>query len=232
MDVDAEQIARAHENMMQEIASSFASHFEATGIAALSPAVENAMRAVPRHKFVDGDDWRDAYLNRPLPIGYGQTISQPYIVALMSELTALSPDAIVLEIGTGSGYQTAILAHLARKVFTIEIVQPLAERAAGRFADLGIHNVECRLGDGYLGWPEAAPFDAILVAAAPADVPEALVRQLKPGGRLVMPVGRSAQQLIVVQMQSDQSTTLREIVPVCFVPLTRHGGDASGSDSD
>jgi protein-L-isoaspartate(D-aspartate) O-methyltransferase len=188
----------------------------------LAPRVLAALRAVPRHLFVPPDLVSDAYLNRPLPIGYGQTISQPFIVALMTDLLDLAPSDRVLEIGTGSGYQTAILARLVDTVFTIEVVGPLAERAQRTFADLGLANIHTRIGDGSLGWPEAAPFDAILVAAAPAEIPAPLIEQLAPGGRLIIPVGGKAQQLILVEKQRDQSTVLREIIPVCFVPLTRH----------
>jgi len=187
----------------------------------LSPRVLAALRAVPRHLFVPPDLVPDAYLNRPLPIGYGQTISQPFIVALMTDLLDLSPNARVLEIGTGSGYQAAVLARLVETVFTIEVVAPLAERAQRTFADLGLANIRTRIGDGSLGWPEEAPFDAILVAAAPAEIPAPLIQQLAPGGRLIIPVGGKAQQLILVEKQRDQSTVLREIIPVCFVPLTR-----------
>lgn len=194
----------------------------------LSPRVAAALRAVPRHRFVPEEQQADAYLNQPLPIGYGQTISQPLIVALMTELLDLSPDARVLEIGTGCGYQTAVLAHLARDVHTIEIVAPLAERARRTFDELGLANITARTGDGHEGWPEAAPFDAILVTAAPDRVPEALVSQLKPGGRLAMPIGTREQKLIVVEKLGDQSTSVREIIPVSFVPLTREKPHRSG----
>lgn len=201
----------------------------AAGYPTLSPAVREAIAALPRHAFIAETDAAAAYLNRPLAIGYGQTISQPFVVALMTELLALGPDARVLEVGTGSGYQTAVLARLAAWVFTIEICAPLAQRAQATFSRLGIENISARLGDGSAGWPSQAPFDAILVAAAPPAVPEPLIRQLRPGGRLVMPVGESAQQLIVVEKLGDQSTVTREIIPVCFVPLMRQdppAGDA------
>ncbi len=187
----------------------------------LAPRVLAALSAVPRHLFVPPDLVPDAYLNRPLPIGYGQTISQPFIVALMTDLLDLAPSDRVLEIGTGSGYQAAVLARLVDTVFTIEVVAPLAERAQRTFAGLGLANIRTRIGDGSLGWPEEAPFDAILVAAAPAEIPAPLIQQLAPGGRLIIPVGGKAQQLILVEKRRDQSTVLREIIPVCFVPLTR-----------
>lgn len=194
---------------------------------ALSPRVLGAMGEVPRHAFVPPEHLGEAYRNRPLPIGFGQTISQPFIVALMTELAALKPGDRVLDVGTGSGYQAAILARLVSHVFTIELCAPLAARAARTFKTLGVHNVTMRVGDGHLGWPEEAPFDAIVAAAAPHDVPEALVAQLKPGGRLVIPVGERSQKLIVVEKASDQSLHLTEIIPVSFVPLIKEDDDGS-----
>jgi protein-L-isoaspartate(D-aspartate) O-methyltransferase len=215
---------RAREAMLRTIDTCFARHAHAPDAGSLSQGVREAMRAVPRHLFIPEPEREQAYLNRPVPIGYGQTISQPFIVALMTELLRVTPEARVLEIGTGCGYQTAILSQLVRHVFTMEIVEPLAAKAARIFSELELSNVTARVGDGHGGWPEEAPFDAILVTAAPADVPQALVRQLRPGGRLVVPVGGSAQQLIVVEMRSDQSSVSREIIPVCFVPLTHEDG--------
>jgi len=180
-----------------------------------------AMGKVKRHEFVPALQKRSAYRNRPLSIGSGQTISQPYIVALMTNLLELKPGDSVLEIGTGCGYQSAVLAELARDVYTIEIVESLGRTAAATLQRLGYANVHTRIGDGYKGWPEQAPFDAIIVTAAPDHVPPALVEQLKPGGHLVIPVGRLAQQLIVITKNADGSTTRREIAPVQFVPLTR-----------
>lgn len=191
------------------------------GPAVLSPRVLAALREVPRHLFVPPEHFSDAYRNRPVAIGYEQTISQPLIVALMTDLLNLEAQDRVLEIGTGSGYQTAILSRLAKSVFTIEVCTPLAERSGLLFEQLGLSNIATRVGDGYLGWPDEAPFDAIIVTAAPPEIPEPLIRQLKPGGRLVVPVGGASQQLIVVEKKSDQSTVLREVIPVCFVPLTR-----------
>ncbi|HYD15958.1 MAG TPA: protein-L-isoaspartate(D-aspartate) O-methyltransferase [Hyphomicrobium sp.] len=218
-----DEMEDARAAMVREIERTMADLAPRSGRLALSSRVLDVMRETPRHLFVSPGHLQEAYLNRPVQIGYRQTISQPLIVALMTDLLDLAPEDKVLEVGTGSGYQTAVLARLARSVYTIELCAPLAERAARVLADLGIGNVETRIGDGHLGWPEEAPFDAILVAAAPPEVPEALVRQLKPGGRLVLPVGILNQQLIVVEKRSDQSTVLREIIPVCFVPLTRHG---------
>ncbi|MGH7893115.1 MAG: protein-L-isoaspartate(D-aspartate) O-methyltransferase [Candidatus Binatia bacterium] len=178
-----------------------------------------AMRKVPRHEFVSGELQAHAYEDTPLPIGHDQTISQPYIVALMTELAALGPDARVLEVGTGSGYQAAILAELARDVYTIEIVAPLARSAEGTLRRLGYDHVHVRAGDGYRGWPEAAPFDAILVTAAPHTVPAPLLGQLVVGGRLVIPVGRADQQLEVHQ-RTSAGFEVRRVAPVRFVPMT------------
>ena len=183
------------------------------------PRVLDALAAVPRHRFVPPQLQDQAYADTPLPIGSSQTISQPYIVAYMTEALRLPPDATVLEIGTGSGYQAAVLAEVAREVYSIEIVPELAERSARLLAELGYDNVHLRLGDGYRGWPEAAPFDGIMVTAAPDHVPPALVEQLAVGARLVIPVGRYAQEMRVVTMTEDgpvSETTL----PVRFVPMT------------
>jgi len=157
----------------------------------------------------------------PLPIGHGQTISQPYIVALMTDLLAPRKEDRVLEIGTGSGYQAAVLSHLVKSVYTIEIVAPLAAEARERLARLGYGNVEVRTGDGYKGWPEQAPFDAIMVTAGADEVPAPLVEQLKPGGRLVIPLGSGVQRLTLVEKGADGRTRSREIIPVRFVPFTR-----------
>lgn len=187
----------------------------------LDQRVLAAIENVPRHAFVPPAQQRSAYRNRPLAIGDGQTISQPYIVALMTDLLALEPDAKVLEIGTGSGYQAAVLGELAGDVYSIEIVEKLGLKAAKTLARLGYDNVHTKIGDGYQGWPEEAPFDAIIVTAAPDHVPPALIEQLKPGGRLVIPVGSLAQELMVITKKADGSTTRKDIVPVQFVPLTR-----------
>ncbi|SDY93488.1 protein-L-isoaspartate(D-aspartate) O-methyltransferase [Citreimonas salinaria] len=191
--------------------------------AGVDPVVLEVMRAVPRHEFVPPDVRLLAYEDRPLPIGYGQTISQPFIVALMTDLLKIEPGDKVLEVGTGSGYQAAVLSPLAEEVYTIEIVPELGERAAGTFADLGFENVEAKIADGYYGWPEQAPFDAIVVTAAASQIPPPLVQQLKPGGRMVIPIGGpfSAQQLMLVEKQEDGSITSRQLLPVQFVPFTR-----------
>ena len=194
-----------------------------TGRAAVSERVMAAMNKVPRHRFVPSGEERYAYDNRPLPIGEGQTISQPFIVALMTDLLDLKAGDKVLEIGTGCGYQAAVLAELAREVYTIEIVAPLAKAAAARLAALGYSNVSARSGDGYLGWPEQAPFDAIMVTAGAREVPPALLQQLKPGGRLVIPVGPqwSGQELLVIEKDASGKTVTRKVLAVRFVPLTR-----------
>jgi len=187
------------------------------------PRVLAAMGRVPRHLFVPAALRFRAYADHPLPIGNGQTISQPYIVALMTQLAEVEPDDVVLEIGTGSGYQAAVLSEIAREVATIEIVPDLADTARTRLAALGYKDVTVRTGDGYLGWKEKAPFDAILVTAAAPEVPPPLVEQLGPGGILVIPVGPQSQvqSLLRIQKAADGSTVTREILPVVFVPLVR-----------
>jgi protein-L-isoaspartate(D-aspartate) O-methyltransferase len=184
-----------------------------------SPRVLDAMRKVPRHEFVP-EAWRTgAYEDTPLPIGYDQTISQPYIVAYMSEALELERTHRVLEIGTGSGYQAAILGELAKEVFTIEIVEPLAVRARATLAKLGYNNVHVRAGNGYLGWPEEAPFDRVMVTAAPNEVPPALIDQLKVGGIMAIPVGSGVQELKILRRTASGVETLRTL-PVRFVPMT------------
>jgi protein-L-isoaspartate(D-aspartate) O-methyltransferase len=183
------------------------------------PRVLAAMLTVPRHRFVPERLRREAYDDNPLPIGEGQTISQPYIVALMSELLQLTGAERVLEVGNGSGYQAAVLAELAKEVYSIEILEPLARRAAATLRELGYAGVVVRAGDGYLGWPEAAPFDAIIVTAAPDHIPQPLVDQLKVGGRLVIPVGAFSQELLQC-MKTPTGLLRRDIIPVRFVPLT------------
>jgi protein-L-isoaspartate(D-aspartate) O-methyltransferase len=181
-----------------------------------------AMREVPRHDFVPDSLQRSAYADQPLPIGHGQTISQPYIVAAMTELLELKGGESVLEIGTGSGYQAAILARVARQVYSIEIVRELGEAASARLTRLGITNVEVRVGDGYFGWDEHAPFDAIVVTAAASHIPPPLVEQLRAGGRMVIPLGppMAVQNLMLVEKMEDGTTRQRDVMPVRFVPLT------------
>ena len=189
----------------------------------ISPAVLDVMGKVPRHRFVPERAQGQAYSDAPLPIGYGQTISQPFIVALMSHLVRATPEATVLEIGTGSGYQAAVLSPLAKTVCTIEIVPQLGETAARVLRDLGYRNVQTRIGDGYFGWPDCGPFDGILVTAAAGHVPPPLVTQLKPGGRMVIPVGTAfgPQFLTLVDKTKDGQVASRQVLPVRFVPLTR-----------
>lgn len=190
-------------------------------------AVLDAMRAAPRHVFVPRDLTRQAYNDTPLPIGHGQTISQPYIVAVMTALLDLTPESKVLEIGTGSGYQAAVLAHLTPHVYTIEIIEPLAKRAADALSDEGYESVRVRHGDGYFGWPEAAPFDAIIVTCAAGHLPPPLWEQLRPGGRIVIPIGGpySVQRLVVAEKSDDGKRKTRSVMDVRFVPMTGRAGE-------
>jgi protein-L-isoaspartate(D-aspartate) O-methyltransferase len=178
------------------------------------------MRNTPRHLFVPEEYQMAAYEDRPLPIGHQQTISQPYIVALMTELLELNGEDKVLEIGTGSGYQAAVLAQMARSVYTIEIVEPLARSSAALLKKLEYDNVEVRYGDGYKGWPEQAPFDRIIVTAAPPEIPQALVDQLAIGGRMVLPVGEDYQELVLLT-KTEKGVTRKDIIPVRFVPMVK-----------
>lgn len=184
------------------------------------PRVLEAMLQVPRYQFVPEDLIEQAFDDGPLPIGHGQTISQPYIVALMTELAAPDPGDKALDVGTGSGYQAAVLSRLVDHVYSIEILEPLAEEAHERLARLGYSNVTTKQGDGYQGWPDEAPFDVIIVAAAPGQVPQPLIDQLAPGGRLVIPVGKGDQNLLCITKKDDGSTTTEQIIPVRFVPMT------------
>jgi protein-L-isoaspartate(D-aspartate) O-methyltransferase len=186
------------------------------------PRVLSALLKVERHRFVPEKYMDSAYSDQPLPIGEGQTISQPYIVALMTELLEIKGNEKVLEIGTGSGYQAAILAELAKEVYTIEIIEPLASMAKKKLSELGYQNVMVKAGDGYLGWPEAAPFDAIIVTAAPDQIPKPLIDQLKEGGRMVVPVGTHTQELIKIVKRSGKIETT-DVIPVLFVPMTGEG---------
>ena len=217
--------ARERAALLQEIAAMARDTGAETGRAVFSARVMAAMAKVPRHRFVPAPYGALAYANRPLPIGHGQTISQPYIVALMTELLDAKPGDAVLEIGTGSGYQAAVLAELVERVYSIEIIEPVGKNAAALLQQLGYKNIETRIGDGYNGWPERAPFDAIIVTAAAPRVPPALVAQLKPGGRMIIPVGGHfmMQYLILVSKETDGKVTTRQMLPVAFVPLTgRH----------
>ncbi|MGQ9606857.1 MAG: protein-L-isoaspartate(D-aspartate) O-methyltransferase [Thermogutta sp.] len=184
------------------------------------PRVLDAMLRVPRHRFVPEALAAEAYDDHPLSIGHGQTISQPYIVALMTQLAAPQPESRALDVGTGSGYQAAVLAELCREVHSIEILEPLAAEAAERLKRLGYRNVTVRTGDGYRGWPEKAPFDLIIVAAAPDHVPQPLIDQLAPGGRLVIPVGDARQELLLIEKGRDGTVRRESVAPVMFVPMT------------
>jgi protein-L-isoaspartate(D-aspartate) O-methyltransferase len=190
------------------------------GKSALDERVLTAMAKVPRHEFVPIEVQQYAYLNRPIPIGFDKTISQPMMVAVMTDLLELKPDDMVLEIGTGLGYQAAVLAELAGKVYSVEIIDELAQRAIRRLKQQGCTNVEVRIGNGYAGWPDHAPFDKVMVTAAPDLIPPPLINQLKAGGRMVIPVGLPvAQQLVLVEKDLNGKVTTKEIMPVLFSVL-------------
>ncbi len=214
--------AAARAALVEEIEQNVAETASRIGRRALDERVMQVMGEVPRHEYVPRAQRRMAYANRPLPIGHGQTISQPYIVALMTDLLNVDETAKVLEIGAGSGYQAAVLARLVDYVHTIEIIEPLAEECKERLERLEIENVTVHHGDGYYGLPDEAPFDAIMVTAAATYIPPPLVRQLKPGGRMVIPVGPQfqVQQLMIVDKNADGEISTRQVLPVRFVPLT------------
>jgi protein-L-isoaspartate(D-aspartate) O-methyltransferase len=188
------------------------------------PNVLTAMRTVPRHVFVRPPDSRRAYGDRPIPIGLGQTISQPYIVGYMTDALKLEPDHKVLEVGTGSGYQAAVCAEIARQVYTIEIIEELADSAKKRLKELGYGNVIVKAGDGYFGWPEHGPFDAVIITAATPLVPSPLIEQLKPGGLMILPLGSpyGSQVLVLITKAQDEKITSKRLLPVGFVPMTGH----------
>lgn len=216
------------ERLLRDIAWETAQCHSWVGKDSLDPRVLAALKHVPRHAFVL--DWQVpyAYDNGPLPIGHGQTISQPFIVALMSDMLETKPHHVVLEVGCGSGYQSAVLSKLVRQVYSVEIVPELAQAAQERLARLGYGNVTVRHGDGYLGWPEHAPFDGIIVTAAAPDIPPPLLEQLRPGGRLVIPVGQphGRQELMLVEKNAAGEVISRNMLPVAFVPLTGEHGAA------
>jgi len=207
--------------MVAEVEATYAETRSETGLAAMSPAVRAALGKVERHRLVPPAQTGAAYRNHPLPIGAGQTISQPYIVALSADLLEPKPGDVVLEVGTGSGYQAAVLAEVVKQVYSIELIESLGTAAAARLREMGYGNVEVRIGDGYAGWPEKAPFDGIVVTAAAPQVPPALVAQLKPGGRMVIPVGGSdeMQYLKLLVKRADGSYDEKRVLPVRFVPL-------------
>jgi protein-L-isoaspartate(D-aspartate) O-methyltransferase len=218
---EAQDFTAQRSRMVAEIDAMYGETRRETGLDAMSPTVRAAMGKVERHRLVPREQQGAAYANRPLPIGSGQTISQPYIVALSTDLLAPKPDHVVLEVGTGSGYQAAVLAEVVRQVYTIELIESLGRTAAQRLAEMSYRNVEVRIGDGYAGWPERAPFDGIVVTAAAPRIPPALVAQLKPGGRMVIPVGGDGfiQYLKLVVRRQDGGYDEREVIPVRFVPL-------------
>jgi protein-L-isoaspartate(D-aspartate) O-methyltransferase len=211
--------------MVATIRALFRHTADDTGVAAVPHDVIAALCRVPRHRFVAPEEQVFAYADTPLPIGNGQTISQPYMVALMTTLLDVGAGDRVLEVGTGCGYQTAVLAELVAEVFSLELLHPLAEEAARRLAALGYRNVEARQGDGYGGWPEEAPFDGIIVTAGAPRVPMTLVRQLKPGANLVIPLTRGAGQVLsVLRRKGDGGVDRRDVLPVAFVPMVRGSG--------
>jgi protein-L-isoaspartate(D-aspartate) O-methyltransferase len=219
----AADFAKTREQLIAEIEAEMHTLRDIFGKAKLDTSVVRALLNVPRHEFVPDDMQGSAYLNRPLSIGYGQTISQPFVVAAMTDMLALGSAALVLEVGTGSGYQTAVLAELAAAVFSVEVVPELAESADRSLKRLGYDNVRVRNSDGWRGWPEHAPYDAIIVTAAAPEIPEALIDQLKPGGRLVIPIGAPGrtQFLTLVEKDVEGKVTVHEGLPVAFVPLIK-----------
>ncbi len=207
--------------MLADIESEVKFTRKMTGKSALDPRVMKAMASVPREEFVPADVKSAAYYNGPLPIGDGQTISQPYIVALMTDLLSIEPTHTILEIGTGSGYQTAILSLLCKQVYTMECIAALSHQATARFKEMKYRNIETAIGNGYQGWPEHAPYDGIIVTAAASHIPEALVEQLKPGGNLVIPVGGAytSQELMLVNKDEQGEIDTKGVLGVVFVPL-------------
>ena len=221
-ETQSQDFAVARERMLAEIDATYAETRSETGLAAMSAPVRRAMAKVERHRLIPREhQGAIAYGNHPLPIGSGQTISQPYIVALSTDLLNLKGGESVLDVGTGSGYQAAVLAEIAAKVYSIEIIESLGRQAAKRLEELGYGNIEVRVGDGYKGWPEKGPFDGIVVTAAAPHVPVALVEQLKPGGRMVIPVGGTGeiQYLKVLEKQANGGYSEKRVLPVRFVPL-------------
>ncbi len=219
---DTDKYAQQRAALLEEITDDVRFTSRYLGRAALDPRVMTALGEVPRHEFVPWVERYRAYRNHPLPIGHGQTISQPYIVAIMTDLLEPAPEHRVLEVGTGSGYQAAVLAELVKQVYSIEIISPLGRAANERLQALGYSNITTRIGDGYYGWPEHGPFDGIVVTAAASHVPPPLIEQLKPGGRMVIPVGSRflTQQLVLITKREDGTLITRQLLPVKFVPLT------------
>jgi protein-L-isoaspartate(D-aspartate) O-methyltransferase len=226
-DVETQLLERyyqdARKEMVAQIEADFVRASDTLGRSELNPRVLWALKRVPRHQFVPDYLRNYAYENRPLPIGHDQTISQPFIVAVMTELLDLGKGCKALDVGTGSGYQAAILAEICDQVYSIEIVEPLGIEARERLERLGYNNVTVRIGDGFNGWPEQGPFDAIVVAAVAGELPQPLLAQVKPGGRMIIPIGDAlqGQTLVVVEKDADGAITTRDLLPVLFVPLTR-----------
>jgi protein-L-isoaspartate(D-aspartate) O-methyltransferase len=220
-ETQAQDFAAQRARMVAEVEAMYAETRGVTGLAAMSPRVRAALGKVERHRLVPPEQRALAYRNHPLPIGQGQTISQPYIVALSTDLIVPEPQHVVLEVGTGSGYQAAVLGEIVGRVFSVEIIEPLGKEAAERLKALGYGNIEVKIGDGYQGWREKGPFDAIVVTAAAPQVPEALVAQLKNGGRMVIPVGQAGgtQELLLIVKTAEGKIERRKILPVRFVPL-------------
>lgn len=220
--IASDQYKKARAKLIKEVKEQVEETDIYTDKSKLDPRVMQALEKVPRHEFVPERHRKKAYRNRPLPIGFGQTISQPYIVALMTDLISVKQGEKALEIGTGSGYQAAILAELTDKVYSIEIIEGLGKRASKTLKALGYHSVKTRIGDGYYGWKEHAPFDVIIVTAAASHIPPPLIQQLKPGGRMIIPVGSRfmVQQLVLVTKDNSGKVSTRQILPVLFVPLT------------
>jgi protein-L-isoaspartate(D-aspartate) O-methyltransferase len=217
----AQDFPKLRERMVQEIDALYAQTRAETGLAAMSEPVRRALDKVERHRLLPSPQGSASYGNHPLPIGKGQTISQPYIVALSTDLAQIDSSSAVLDVGTGSGYQAAVLAEIAARVYSIEIIPSLGRDAGKRLEELGYGNIEINIGDGYKGWPEKAPFDAIVVTAAAPRVPQALLEQLKPGGRLVIPVGGDGdiQYLKLITKRADGGYDEKKVLPVRFVPL-------------
>jgi protein-L-isoaspartate(D-aspartate) O-methyltransferase len=220
-ETQAQDFAAQRARMVAEVEAMYAETRGLTGLPAMSPRVRAALGKVERHRLVPPEQRALAYRNHPLPIGQGQTISQPYIVALSTDLIVPEPQHVVLEVGTGSGYQAAVLGEIVGRVFSVEIIEPLGKEAAERLKALGYGNIEVKIGDGYQGWREKGPFDAIVVTAAAPQVPEALVAQLKNGGRMVVPVGEAGgtQELLLIVKTAEGKIERRKILPVRFVPL-------------
>jgi protein-L-isoaspartate(D-aspartate) O-methyltransferase len=218
---DGQDYTAQRARMVAEVEAMYAETRAETGLTAMSEPVRKALAKVERHRLVPPGEASRAYRNHPLPIGAGQTISQPYIVALSTDLLNPRPGDVVLEVGTGSGYQAAVLAEIVSRVYSIEIIPSLGNEARKRLEELGYGNIEVRIGDGYAGWPEKAPFDGIVVTAAAPRVPQALVDQLKPGGRMVIPVGGAGdiQYLKLLTKRADGGVDEKKVLPVRFVPL-------------